>query len=151
MKKPTTKQRKLAKLLAENLNSPKKKPIGQLVRESGYSIAVSRNPGAVLANQSFQCLLNEVGIGPTKVAELWKQLLETPAKDSSMSFSDKIKTAKELSKIYNAYPDQGEGILAKGKQKFFKAVEALQMSPEEEKEEQRKIEEAEIREREAGK
>lgn len=56
---PTTKQKKAAKLMAENLASEKPKSKGAILKEAGYSDVIADNPNRVVSTNGFQAALTE--------------------------------------------------------------------------------------------
>jgi hypothetical protein len=53
---PTQRQIKTIKKISENLGN---KPLGKILRESGYSESTSKTPGRVISTKSWQSLLND--------------------------------------------------------------------------------------------
>ena len=59
MRRPTAKQVKAAKLVSENIGNPKPKPMGEILREAGYSQETSESPSLVTASPTYQALLEK--------------------------------------------------------------------------------------------
>jgi hypothetical protein len=60
---PTPKQRKLAKIVSENIRThDKPKSTGELMLQAGYSATLSLKPSAVTQSQGFLKALDELGL-----------------------------------------------------------------------------------------
>lgn len=73
---PTPRQIKAAKLVVENVGNDKPKSQGEILREAGYSVAISENPKKIIESDSFQDLLAQV-IPDDSLTEIHKRLLNT--------------------------------------------------------------------------
>jgi len=75
-RKPTPRQEKAAKLMAENIRSDKPKSKGDILREAGYSEDMAVAPNKVIDSPTFQELLNSY-LPDEKLTQTHKRLLET--------------------------------------------------------------------------
>jgi len=73
-RRPTPKQIKAAKLLSENIGKEKPAPVGEILREAGYSESVSESPTLVTDSPTFQELL-ETYLPNKDLAETHRKLL----------------------------------------------------------------------------
>lgn len=72
---PTKKQKDAVKILSENIG----KPIGEAMREAGYSKSTSETPQRLTESKGFQQLMDEY-LPDELLAEKHKELLTTPKK-----------------------------------------------------------------------
>ncbi len=61
-KKPTIKQKLVLSKHFENLRNGNIQPIGQLMRQAGYSKSVSEHPKLLTTSQAWQSALNSIDI-----------------------------------------------------------------------------------------
>lgn len=85
-RRPTLKQRKVAKLLSENIGMP----IGQAMREAGYSQSTSETPGSLTKTETWQQLLERM-VPDSKISQVLQEGLEANRVISA------INTGKEAS------------------------------------------------------
>jgi hypothetical protein len=82
--KPTLKHKKVIKILAENgrkAGSKKKKTIGNVLKEAGYSKSVQESPTKVTESKGFKELLKEM-LPDNEVVKLQKDLMYAARLDS---------------------------------------------------------------------
>ena len=72
---PTNKQKEAVKILSENIG----KPIGEAMREAGYSKSTSETPQRLTESKGFQQLMDEY-LPDELLAEKHKELLTAPKK-----------------------------------------------------------------------
>jgi hypothetical protein len=96
-KQPTLKQKRAAKLTAENVRSSKPRPTGEILLEAGYSEAVSKKPKKVTESDGFLMLLDEL-LPDDKLTKTHARLLET-RKIEHMVFPLGPKDDKEAEKV----------------------------------------------------
>lgn len=68
LKTPTPRQKKAAQLLVENGSSATPKPIGQIMKEAGYSNAIATAPSKVTRSEGFLAVLEAAGVTDDKLA-----------------------------------------------------------------------------------
>lgn len=90
---PTPKQKKAAELISENVRKDKPAPIGQILKQAGYSESISEKPALVTRSQGFRDLLEKAGVTDDKLGRVLNEgLAATKAvvmgKESSESFVD---------------------------------------------------------------
>lgn len=79
-KSPTQKQKKLVKAISENLRTKgKTKPLGKLMRESGYSKSQSEKPKDIVESKGFIACLEAAGISDDLIAGKIKEGLALKA------------------------------------------------------------------------
>lgn len=75
-KRPTQRQIAAAKKLLESIGKQDGKPLGEIVREAGYSEAVAKNPQQVLEGEGFKTLMDDAGLDMKSLAASHKELLD---------------------------------------------------------------------------
>ena len=62
IKEPTKKQKRLAKLMSENIREKveEQKPMGELMVNAGYSLLTSTKPNKITKSETFQALLDRL-------------------------------------------------------------------------------------------
>lgn len=99
--KATPKQKKLAKLVSENVGKQKPEPIGKLMREAGYSKSRSETPAPVIQSKGFIAILEAAGVTDDKIARKINEGIELPARHvNSPRFIDmSLKLKKHLNPL----------------------------------------------------
>ena len=91
VKKPTQKQRRLAKIMIENEASPKPKTQEKMALEAGYnSVTAATQSGRLMSSVGVQKALREWGFTPERVNEVLDRCLT--AKDSSWFKGERIES-----------------------------------------------------------
>lgn len=102
--KATPKQKKLVKLVAENVRKAKPKPMGKLMLEAGYSESQSKQPGDIVKSKGFIDLLNAAGATDEKLARKINEGLDLPVKHiNSPRF---IEMTAKFKKLINPLGDE---------------------------------------------
>lgn len=87
---PTELQKKLVKGISDNLRNPDTKPMGELMRDAGYSESTSKAPTRTTQSKSFQEILKKAGITENKLAKRLNEGLD----------ADKIVGTQKVSDVY---------------------------------------------------
>ena len=95
---PTQKQKIVAKKILENLGSDKPQTAGQILKETGYSKAIIKNPKMVLESKGVLELFQKAGITQEKLAVKYNELLDMELKETTISADTRRKTLDDLSK-----------------------------------------------------
>lgn len=69
----TIKQRKAAKLIAENIQSVDPKTMGEILREAGYSQVSSEQPSHIINSKTFKDELEKAGISDEVLSNVLKE------------------------------------------------------------------------------
>lgn len=109
--KVTAKQRLTAKLVLENTRTPK--PMGQILRQAGYSKGISVQPSVVTESKGFKTALLELGVNEDSLAGVFIQGIEANRVDSIKGESVmsnvpdvalRVKTAETVAKLLGYQP-----------------------------------------------
>ena len=95
---PTLKQKKVVNKVLENIGKNQTTTAGQILRESGYSPAIVKNPQMVLKSKGVIELFEKAGITKDKLAVKYNELLDLPLKENQISADTLRKTLDDLSK-----------------------------------------------------
>ena len=103
----TKKRRILLGKLEENSKLRRKKPLGKLMQESGFSKNVSRSPARVIKSKGFQTMLREAGLTEQLIIDSYKQaILQKPKGD--ISWEIKRKHIEDLANYLGLAPKKEE-------------------------------------------
>jgi SOS-response transcriptional repressor LexA len=95
----TLKQKKIVKKISENIrNTGITKTLQELAEDSGYSKSIAKTPGRILKGQGVIELFEKSGITRETLAGKYKELLNMPLKEESISADTRRKTLEDLSK-----------------------------------------------------
>lgn len=108
-KRLTQRQRVLQKKISENLGKKKPKPMGELMKEAGYSEATSKTPTLVTQTKSWQELVNEK-LPDGKLLEKLNVLLDARKKTRTYIKGD----------LQTEYEEEDNNAIGKGLDMSFK-------------------------------
>lgn len=94
----TTKQKKVAKLIVENLKVDKPLTGGEIVESSGYGTSMKLYPGRILESEGVQEELKNYGFDPEKAKEVVAEILIAGENDTV-----KLKAADMIFKVHSTY------------------------------------------------
>lgn len=69
-RKPTPKQKLAAEKILENAGKPNPKPVGEVLKEVGYSDAIAKNPQDVTNSQGFLAVLDKAGVTEDRISQV---------------------------------------------------------------------------------
>lgn len=95
--KPTPKQKRFVKKLAESVSRQDDKTLKAIALDSGYSDVVAKSPSKITKSKGVLQLFKEAGITPEKVATKMNEALDAEVRDKKMSWTEKLR-AIQLSK-----------------------------------------------------
>lgn len=111
----TTKQKLAASKMVENIRNGNKKPMGQILKEAGYSESVSKHPDRVTRSKSWQ-QLTEKYLPDKKLLKVHKELLENKdwrARDAGLDKAYKVKGKYVDTKVQIGASEELEKVLDK--------------------------------------
>jgi hypothetical protein len=94
----TTRQKKVAKLVVDNLTLDKPLTGGQILEKTGYAPGVVKNPRDILDSQGVKEELKNYGFDPEKAKEVVAEILIAGENDSV-----KLKAADMIFKVHSTY------------------------------------------------
>ena len=95
---PTLRQKKLVKKILENIGNDKPATAGQLLKETGYSKSIVKNPKMILESKGVLELFQKAGITQEKLAMKYNELLDMELKETTISADTRRKTLDDLAK-----------------------------------------------------
>lgn len=94
----TTKQKRIAKLVVENLKVDKPLTGGEIVEKSGYGESMKLYPKRILESEGVQEELKNYGFDPEKAKEVVAEILIAGENDTV-----KLKAADMIFKVHSTY------------------------------------------------
>lgn len=101
----TQKQKKVAKLVIENLSLDKPLNGGQILEKTGYAPGVVKNPKDILQSEGVQNELKVLGFDPQKAKEVVAEILQFGENDTV-----KLKAADMIFKVSDTYAPEKKKI-----------------------------------------
>jgi len=96
---PTIKQKKIVKKISENIRiSGNTKTLQEIALESGFSPSMAKTPSRILQGKGVIELFEKSGITPSLLAGKYKELLDMPLKEDSVSADTRRKTLDDIGK-----------------------------------------------------
>lgn len=94
----TTKQKRVAKLVIENLVVDKPLTGGEIVENSGYGVSMKKNPQVILNSEGVQEELKILGFDPHEAKKVVAEILIGGENDTV-----KLKAADMIFKVHSTY------------------------------------------------
>lgn len=95
---PTTKQKRVAKLIVENLTIDKPLTGGQMLEKVGYSKGIAESPSRVIESEGVQEELQILGFDPYEAKRVVAEILIGGENDTV-----KLKAADMIFKVHSTY------------------------------------------------
>jgi hypothetical protein len=102
----TPKQRKLTRLIVENIGKDKPEPMGAIIKQAGYSDSMAKNPKEVLKGKAINDILNDNNLSLDRVCNAWNEIIDAPLNQRELTEGikarDKVAALAQITKIHLA-------------------------------------------------
>ena len=96
---PTTRQKRVAKLIIENATVDKPKTGGEIVESSGYGVSMKKNPQVVLESDGVKEALNDYGFNEDNAKRVVAEILL----DKRVKPDSRLKASDQVFKVHSTY------------------------------------------------
>lgn len=96
---PTTRQKRVAKLIIENVSLDNPKTGGEIVESSGYGVSMKKNPQVVLESDGVKEALDDYGFNENNAKQVVAEILL----DRRVKPDTRINASKEVFKVHGTY------------------------------------------------
>jgi len=102
---PTVKQKRVAKLIIENVKLDKPMTGGEIVESSGYGVSMKKNPQVVLESDGVKEVLNDYGFNEDNAKRVVSEIMLNKKEKSDV----RLKATDQVFKVHKSYGSDGNG------------------------------------------